>query len=181
MSDVTELRKEVRNLNARLNKLEVLMTYQEEKPPEPEPEVSDSPESLFKQGIRWYIGEKKRVHKLSALDYVKWYDCIAEFMQIYKAYVYDDVLFVKAECDSPFTFCSHSTNDAFHDRLVFNIFEKGWTHEETKILLILHPEEPNKSLELDKSEATEGKHSWTSLEIDDDYYVNGQLIIFGMK
>jgi len=184
----TKLMEELGHLKIRLKKVETFIESQAEKPTELKPELEVPPppfvlkESRFKEGLQWYPLDKKGVDLTSDIKYSKWYDSILELMQANKAYVYDNALFVKAECDSIFTFCSHNKNEVSQDQLVFNIFEKGWTHEATKFLLVLHPREPKNSIEMDEDEATEGKHSWTVQEIDDDYFtMNDQLIICGRK
>ena len=122
---------------------------------------------------RYFEGLKDNIPYYSS--YVDWYTDILELMQSNVPYLYEDVFFVKVVtnkrlCDFGVRFVSKNNRYDKNNKSEFctsnnsfsmPIVQRGWTHDTTKYILILHPKHLQNPLEMVKS-CTDDHHWYTN-------------------
>ena len=116
------------------------------------PKLIPIKDRLIDQGVRRFIEgieSKTKVYD----SYVQWYDDVSERMRHKVLYEYDKYLLIREHFNlgdsSSITYCSYGKDSTmrgggFESRTL----ERGWTKENIKIVLILHPKNPSKFLEM---------------------------------
>ena len=107
---------------------------------------------------KFFFGEKTGLFN----SFQEWFDVMRIRLTENTPYIYEKFVLVKVTCRDPknvYYFYSNDGNtfDATYTQL--NIFDNGWRHESTSVL-ILHPNHVYKSLKMREDLKSEGCHCW---------------------
>ena len=136
---------------------------------------------LIEQGVRRFIECIEPVTKVYD-SYVKWYDDVTERMENGVTYEYDKYLFIRQEFEPPqegrkytLKYRSHRTDSKMYNAgFETKTLDQGWTKKNIKMVLHLHPKNPQQFCELNykmenqfgfKQKDADGKilyHYWQS-------------------
>ena len=159
-SQVGELKNEVEKLKAENKQLKVenQMSKNQQESKAKVPAGYVTMEERLTEGISRYIEGIEPKTKIYD-SYVKWYDDVLERMEEQDNFKFQKYLFIcRKKYILPFPkYCEFISFDSQTEEYSGNSFKvkslnEGWTHENTRLVCILHPKNPHQLLELYKEE-----------------------------
>ena len=166
--DTEKLKKEVEELKAENERLtkKVLKLKSENERLQPRnettvvkldeniPKLIPIKDRLIDQGVRRFIEGIEPETKVYD-SYVQWYDDVSERMTRQVLYEYDKYLLVReqfkleSKSGTGISYRSHGKDSTMRSSgFELRTLERGWTKENIKIVLVLHPKNPSKYLEM---------------------------------
>ena len=138
---------------------------------------------LLPKDIAKFFWKEETPNDLSTV-YSEWFQCMDDRMDKNTPIMHEEYVLVKLECDksgSDFAIYSDQRDLFFTNRPELNIFNKGWCHD-TASGYILHPNDINKSIEMDlraKFEVKEKEkyHGWDVKVIPKEHRMEYNLFI----
>ena len=170
MRDSGELKEEVEKLKEEVEGLKLksenqLSNQQPIKAKSNLPKLVTKMDRLIEGVSRFIEGIEPKTKEYDS--YVQWYDDMLERMEngcVYDCQKY--LLFCGKDIRSVYNLTYHSyAGDSirlFQPQHFFSkTLKQGWTHENTKLVCILHPENPQQFIELDPGYIEKDTHSWS--------------------
>ena len=129
-------------------------------------------EDLFTKGIaKFFFGEELQTGFYNS--YHEWFEVMMARLEKNIPFIFEKSVLVKVTCQDPakeYRFYSGEKNQYEDQYTYLDIFNKGWTHDTTSVL-ILHPNLINKSIQMKESYKSGNYHRWNVNSIPEEYNI----------
>ena len=191
---VTKLNKEIEELKEEMQGIKKKYKYQNEdkhnltNQPAPPPPFQ-SREELMTHGFQKFI-ENNINNRLAVPNstYEEWYGDVHTKLRQNIPCLFEKYIFMKVKFNEKYNIVrwnSHTRSD--NDKLKVTIsycsvktytYNEEWDHEHTEYTVLLHPNEPNKALELEPETSRDDYNGFMTDQVTEDYYsVKNELIL----